>query len=213
MALESQPAERDRRTLNMDSKDKTFDSGTGRPGSSEGIGLPAEGSSRPAGGALGARSATSSMSTDQPKEGFGVTGASDLGGALTGSGSATGISGSGKTDADYHECSTCGERHLRGADAQGFDKILSTVGLNDKAIEKMRESLENLDFDSYFTQAREYLGESASRVKTYAKDHKTVIGTALAVVAVGAGVLIAAKRRGNEQWVTPRIEERDINRV
>ena len=43
MALESQPAERDRRTLNMDSKDKTFDSGTGRPGSSEGIGLPAEG--------------------------------------------------------------------------------------------------------------------------------------------------------------------------
>ena len=203
----------------MDSKDNTFDqkTGTGRPGSSEGIGLPTQGSSRSAGeGALGGQSTISSMGTDQPKEGFGVTGASDLGGSLAGTGAATGgVSFAGKTgsEADYHECSSCGERHMRGADAQGFDKILSTVGLNDKAIEKMRESLENLDFDSYFTQAREYLGESASKVKTYAKDHKTVIGTALALVAVGAGVLIASKRRGSEQWVTPRIEERDINRV
>jgi len=206
----------ERRIILMEKKDNAFDVkvSSDRTGGSEGIGLPTGGSSRSGDSQFGAQSSSGTGNTTSG--GFGVTDASDLGsssGRTPGSptGSAAG-SNLGSTS-EFHECATCGERHMKGAETQGFDKILTTVGINERAIEKMRESLENLDLDGYFSQAKEYLGESATKAKQYAKDNKAIIGTALALVAVGAGVLIAANRKGNESWVTPRIDDRDIDRV
>jgi len=199
----------------MEKKDDAFDVkvSSDRTGNSEGIGLPTDSSIRPGENQFGAQS---SSGTGNSAGGFGVTGASDFGGTSKAADSSFGIpSGTNLgSDIEFHECASCGERHVKGSDAQGFDKILSTVGLNDAAIEKMRASIENLDLDSYFNQAKEYLGDSATKAKQYAKDNKTLIGAALAVVAVGAGVLIAANRRSSsDQWVTPRIDDRDINRI
>lgn len=198
----------------MEKNDNAFNvqMSSDKPGNSEGIGMPTRSSgSSSAGREFGAQSPTSSSGrTDQPGSAFGVTGATDP--AAPGASSATGTPKSGlESAAEYHECAHCGQTHLlQPTETQGFDKILGSVGLNEQAIRKMRESLENLDLDSYFAQAKEYLGESATKAKNYAKDHKAVIGAALAVVAVGAGVLIAAKSKSGDKFVTPRIDERDI---
>lgn len=168
-------------------------SSSDRPGKSEGIGLPSQ----------------SSGSGVRQDAGFGVTGAFD--GSASESGSAR--DNRKFATSESHECTHCGQSHVKGSDLQGFDKILGTVGINDQAIQKMRESLENLDLDSYFAQAKEYFGDSATKAKNYAKDHKAIIGAALAVVAVGAGVLIATKSKSGDRFVTPRIDERDIPRA
>lgn len=200
----------------MEEKDKAFGTNVSpdRPGSSEGIGMPTQGSTKPdSGSGFGAQSPSSSAGTGDLASGFGVTEGSDLGGSSGRSAGGLSTGDSLGSDIESHECSHCGSQHVKGSETQGFDKILNAVGINDQAIQKMRESLENLDLDSYFTQAKEYLGESATKAKSYAKDHKSIIGTALAVVAVGAGVLIAVNRKSGDRWLTPRIDDRDINRV
>lgn len=194
----------------MEKEDNAFNvqMSSDRPGSSEGIGLPSKSSGRSeTGSEFGAQSPDSGSGlSGRPDAGFGVTDASDL--------SASGTSSDTKTTSrESHECTHCGQSHVKGSDLQGFDKILGSVGINEQAIQKMRESLENLDLDGYFTQAKEYFGDSATKAKSFAKDHKAIIGAALAVVAVGAGVLIATKSKSGDRFVTPRIDDRDMPHV
>lgn len=197
----------------MEKNDNAFNvqMSSDKPGNSEGIGLPSQSSGGSStGGEFGTPSPSPSSGLgNRSAAGFGVQEGSDRSASGTGSGAASLQSGL-ESDNQYHECAHCGHSHTKQTETQGFDKILGTVGLNEEAIRKMRESLENLDLDGYFAQAKEYLGGSAEKAKNYAKDHKAVIGAALAIVAVGAGVLIASKSKGSDKFVTPRIDERDL---
>jgi hypothetical protein len=199
----------------MEKNDNAFNvqMSSDRPGSSEGIGLPSQSSGGSSTGTeFGAQNPSPSSGLgNRSTAGFGVQEGSDR--SALGTGPAAESQSGLESDAQYHECAHCGHTHMKQTEMQGFDKILGTVGLNEEAIRKMRESLENLDLDGYFTQAKEYFGESAEKAKNYAKDHKkAVIGAALAIVAVGAGVLIASKSRSSDKFVTPRIDERDLPR-
>ena len=95
-----------------------------------------------------------------------------------------------------HACSTCGEQHIAPSEA-GLEKMLSKLGMSDEVIGRMRTSLENLDFEAYFAQARDYMSRNATRAKEYAKENKKTVAAAVGAVALAAGVLIALKMRGD----------------
>jgi hypothetical protein len=75
--------------------------------------------------------------------------------------------------------------------------MLAKLGISDEAIAKMRSSLENLDFEAYFGQAKEYLTRNATKARDYAKENKKTVAAAVGAVALAAGVLIALKLRGD----------------
>lgn len=106
-----------------------------------------------------------------------------------------------------HPCTTCGETHTAGTTEAGFENMLGRLGLSDEAIGKMRTSLENLDFEGYFNDAKKYLGKQATKARDYTKENKTVVAAAVGAVAVAAGVLIALRLKGD------RVIEDDRDRV
>jgi hypothetical protein len=99
---------------------------------------------------------------------------------------------------ESHPCTTCGEQHIPGTTEAGFEAMLGKLGLSEDAIAKMRASLENLDFESYFNQAKEYLGRQTTKARDYTREHKAAVGAAIGAAAVAAGVLIALKIRGDK---------------
>ena len=105
------------------------------------------------------------------------------------------LAGNAQKGMSSHACATCGQQHVSGEGA-GLDKLLKNVGLSDTAISAMHESLENVDLESYFNQAREYLKDSSTKARDFAKENKGTIAAAAAVVAAGAGLLIAINRKG-----------------
>jgi hypothetical protein len=123
---------------------------------------------------------------------FGTSSAPGTGESSTGSDISTNV-----RSMESHTCTTCGEQHTPGSEAS-FEKLLGRLGLSEEAITRMRGSIENLDLESYFNQAKDYLGKQATKARDYAKDNKKVIAGALGVVAVAAGVLIAMKNRSGD---------------
>jgi hypothetical protein len=100
-----------------------------------------------------------------------------------------------KKSFETHTCPICGEEHVP-ASAAGLEKMLAKIVLSDEAIAKMRSSLENLDFEGYFNQAKDYVGKQSAKARDYAKDNKkTVAAAAVGAVAVAAGLLLARKLR------------------
>ena len=95
-----------------------------------------------------------------------------------------------------HACSNCGEQHIAPSEA-GLEKMLSKLGMSDDVIGKMRTSLENLDFEAYFAQAKDYMSRNATTARDYAKENKKTVAAAVGAVALAAGVLIALKMRGD----------------
>jgi len=62
-------------------------------------------------------------------------------------------------------------------------------------ISNLKSSMQNVDVEEYLNTAREYLRSGSDKARTYAKDNPGKVAAGVAVLAVGAGLLISALNR------------------
>ena len=82
-------------------------------------------------------------------------------------------------------CPTCGQPTNRGV-----DQFFANLGLSDEVIDSLRASLQNVDIEEYLQSARAYLKESGAKATNFAKENPGKVAAAIAILAVGAGLLI-----------------------
>ena len=84
-------------------------------------------------------------------------------------------------------CPTCGQPTNRG-----LEQFLSKLGISDDMINNLKGSLQNVDVEEYLNTARGYLKDSGTKATNFAKENPGKIAAGVAVLAVGAGLLISA---------------------
>ena len=114
------------------------------------------------------------MDTPMNRSGFGATSASDSGTASSSTGN----------------CAHCGQPLNRG-----LEQFLGKLGISDDMINNLKSSFENVDVEQYLNTARDYLKTNGDKAKTFAKDNPGKVAAGVAVLAVGAGLLISAMKR------------------
>jgi hypothetical protein len=122
------------------------------------------------------------MDTPFGNTGFGTTSATD-----TGTSSMSSSTGS-------ETCATCGQP-LRGGINKGLEQFLGRLGISDEMINNLRTQMANVDVDEYLNTARDYLRDGSGRAKDYARENPGKVAAGVAVLAVGAGLLISALNR------------------
>jgi len=96
---------------------------------------------------------------------------------------------SGGTQAGTGTCPTCG--HSTGG---GLEQFLGRIGISDDMVNNLKTSFSNVDIDEYLNTAREYLKGGSGKATTFAKDNPGKVAAGVAVLAVGAGLLINSMR-------------------
>jgi len=121
------------------------------------------------------------MDTPMGNAGFGTTSGSDLGTASSqSSGVSTGV------------CPHCGQSMNRNS---GLEQFLAKIGISDDMINNLRSSMQNADIEEYLNTARDYLRTSGEKAKSFTKENPGKVAAGVAVLAVGAGLLISALNR------------------
>ncbi len=79
-----------------------------------------------------------------------------------------------------------------------LDHVLGKLGISDEMVNQLKTSMQNVDFEEYLNTAREYLRGTGDKLKTtsdkatnYAKENPGKVAAGVAVLAVGAGLLIS----------------------
>ena len=96
-----------------------------------------------------------------------------------------------------HSCPTCGVTH-GGANAgvnKGLEQFLGRLGISDEMVSNLKSSMQNVDVEEYLNTAREYLKNGSDKATTFAKENPGKVAAGVAVLAVGAGLLISALNR------------------
>ena len=124
---------------------------------------------------------------------FGTTNATERTGTTT---SSSGFGASGATDRET--CAHCGQ--VIGQ-SRGLEDFLGRIGISEEMIDNLKSQMQNVDIDEYLNTAREYLKTAGDKVKVtsdkasrYAKDNPGRVAAGVAVLAVGAGLLINSLR-------------------
>lgn len=126
------------------------------------------------------------MDTPFGNTGFGTTSASDTGmGSSSGSMSSTGS----------ETCASCGQSLRSGGINKGLEQFLGRLGISDDMINNLKTSMANVDMEEYLNTARDYLRENTGKAKDYARENPGKVAAGVAVLAVGAGLLISALNR------------------
>ncbi|HVS29815.1 MAG TPA: hypothetical protein VMS98_00030 [Thermoanaerobaculia bacterium] len=120
----------------------------------------------------------------------------DIGTTPTGaSGTTGGINNAGVTSSS-ETCAHCGAPLSGG---QGLEQFLSRIGITEEMINNLKSSMQNVDVEEYLNTAREYLKNAGDKLKTgsdkattYAKDNPGKVAAGVAVLAVGAGLLLSS---------------------
>ena len=104
----------------------------------------------------------------------------------------SGLAGFGTTSASETSdiCPTCG--HNRNA--QGLEQFLGKLGISDDMIRNLKSSIDEVDLEEYLNTAREYLRTGSNRAVSFAKENPGKVAAGVAVLAVGAGMLINSLR-------------------
>ena len=89
-------------------------------------------------------------------------------------------------------CAECGQS--LGAN-RGLEQLLGKLGINEEMIDNLRTQMQNVDIDEYLNTARDYLKSSSAKAKTFTKENPGKVAAGVAVLAVGAGLLISALNR------------------
>jgi hypothetical protein len=89
-------------------------------------------------------------------------------------------------------CPQCGQ--LLGGN-RGLEQFLGKLGISDEMIDNLRSQMQNVDVDEYLNTARDYLKSSSEKAKTFTKENPGKVAAGVAVLAVGAGLLISALNR------------------
>ncbi|HXH40055.1 MAG TPA: hypothetical protein VNN08_15600 [Thermoanaerobaculia bacterium] len=89
-------------------------------------------------------------------------------------------------------CPTCGRATTTNS---ALEQFLGRLGISDDMITNLKSSIEHVDLDEYLATAREYLKDGSEKATTYARENPGKIAAGVAVLAVGAGLLINALNR------------------
>jgi hypothetical protein len=87
-------------------------------------------------------------------------------------------------------CDACGQPLNRG-----LEQFLSKLGISDDMINNLKNSMQNVEIEEYLNTAREYLRSGGDKAKTFAKDNPGKVAAGVAVLAVGAGLLLNALKK------------------
>jgi hypothetical protein len=91
-------------------------------------------------------------------------------------------------------CPTCGQSRNASANS-GLEQFLGKIGISDDMITNLKSSIQNVDVEEYLNTARDYLKGGSDKATTYAKENPGKVAAGVAVLAVGAGLLISALNR------------------
>lgn len=91
---------------------------------------------------------------------------------------------------DSGTCDRCGQPLNHG-----LEQFLGKLGISDDMINNLKTSLDKVDVEEYLNTARDYLKTNGAKAKSFAKDNPGKVAAGVAVLAVGAGLLISAMRR------------------
>jgi len=86
-------------------------------------------------------------------------------------------------------CPTCGQR------TSNLEQLLGRLGISDEMINNLRTQMQNVDVEEYLDTARDYLKASSENAKTFTKENPGKVAAGIAVLCVGAGLLISALNR------------------
>lgn len=124
------------------------------------------------------------MDTPMGSTGFGASTGSDAG--------STGSTGSGLSASQGEGlCPTCGQ----STNNKGLEQFLGRLGINEDMLNNIRNSMQNVDVEQYLDTARDYLKSSSTKATSYAKENPGKVAAGVAVLAVGAGLLISAMNK------------------
>jgi hypothetical protein len=129
------------------------------------------------------------MDQDNPNtRGLGRTSASERPGTSIGP----------STTKDIETCAHCGQPLNQNA---GIEQFLGRIGISEEMINNLKTQMQNVDIEEYLNTARDYLRTASDKVKDgsdkatrYAKDNPGKVAAGVAVLAVGAGLLLNSLR-------------------
>lgn len=125
------------------------------------------------------------MDQDTPTPGgFGTQTGSDTGGGF---GASTGTTNTTNTTGI---CPHCGQSLNRG-----LEQFLGRLGISEDMVNNLKNQFSNVDVEQYLNTARDYLKNSSDKATSYAKENPGKVAAGVAVLAVGAGLLISAMNR------------------
>jgi hypothetical protein len=87
-------------------------------------------------------------------------------------------------------CATCGHN----PNAQGLEQFLGKLGISDEMIRNLKSSIDSVEVEEYLNTAREYLRTGGSKAAAFAKENPGKVAAGVAVLAVGAGMLLNSLR-------------------
>jgi hypothetical protein len=135
------------------------------------------------------------MDQDRPNPaGFGTSTGSDFGSPTGNTGTSGGMNNTGVTT-----CPHCGNALNQD---RGLEQFLGRIGISEEMINNLRASMQNVDVEEYLNTARDYLKTAGDKLKTssdkagsFAKDNPGKVAAGVAVLAVGAGLLLSSLGR------------------
>jgi hypothetical protein len=130
--------------------------------------------------------------------GFGAATGTDTGTPTGNTSSVGGMNNTGTTT-----CAHCGTTVNPD---QGLEQFLGRIGISEEMITNLRSSMQNVDVEEYLNTAREYLKSASDKLKTssdkastFAKDNPGKVAAGVAVLAVGAGLLLSTLGKDNNK--------------
>ena len=129
------------------------------------------------------------MDTPMSNSGFGSNTGFDTGATPTSTGG-TGTMASTSSGV----CPTCGQNRNASANS-GLEQFLGKLGISDDMVKNLKTSMQNVDVEEYLNTARDYLKGGTDKATTFAKENPGKVAAGVAVLAVGAGLLISALKR------------------
>lgn len=104
----------------------------------------------------------------------------------------TGVNTITGSDIGAGNCAKCGQPI--GAN-RGLEQFLGKVGITDDMISNLKTQFKDVDVEQYLNTAREYLSDNSAKAKDFAKDNPGKVAAGVAVLALGAGLLLNALRK------------------
>jgi hypothetical protein len=92
-------------------------------------------------------------------------------------------------------CPHCGQALGGAAGSRQVEQFLGKLGMSDEMIGNLKSQMQNIDVEEYLNTAREYLRGGGDKAKNFAKENPGKVAAGVAVLAIGAGLLISALRR------------------
>lgn len=99
------------------------------------------------------------------------------------------------SDKGTGSCAQCGQPIGAFGASRGLEQFLGRVGISDDMINNLKTQFQNVDVEQYLNTAREYLQGNTGKAKEFAKENPGKIAAGVAVLAVGAGLLISAMNK------------------